>query len=153
METSPATSATCSSAISGTTHNLSNLADGVTYEYQAYTDSGCTTSVATETFATVLYPPTNLAVRFSGPPAPTTPARTRADWNRNDSTTGSVGYKVEKSDQIDTDFVAWGTIDASSVGTEKSYSGSTRGKASIRVRAFKTTGGVTVNSAWVVKHR
>ena len=40
-ETSPATNATCSSAISGTTRSLSSLTAGTWYTYRAYSDSAC----------------------------------------------------------------------------------------------------------------
>ena len=51
-ETGPATNATCSSAISGGTHSLSTLTAGTSYTYKAYSDSGCTTEIASTTFST-----------------------------------------------------------------------------------------------------
>ena len=50
-ETSPSTG-TCSSAISGGTHSLSSLTGGTTYTYKAYSDSACSTEIASETFTT-----------------------------------------------------------------------------------------------------
>ena len=49
-ETSPATNASCSSAISGGTHSLSSLTGGTTYTYKAYSDSACSNEIASETF-------------------------------------------------------------------------------------------------------
>ena len=50
-ETSPSTG-TCSSAISGGTHSLSSLTGGTTYTYKAYSDSTCSTEIASETLTT-----------------------------------------------------------------------------------------------------
>ena len=52
-ETAPSTNATCSSAISGTTHTLTTLSAGTAYTFKAYSDSGCTTELATATFTTL----------------------------------------------------------------------------------------------------
>ena len=49
-KTAPTPAGTCSSAISGTTHALSNLTAGTSYTYKAYSDSGCATEIASETF-------------------------------------------------------------------------------------------------------
>ena len=51
-KTSPG-SGTCSSAISGATHSLSSLTPGTPYTYTAYSDSGCTTVLASASFTTV----------------------------------------------------------------------------------------------------
>ena len=52
-KTAPTPAGACSSAISGTTHNLSNLSLGTTYTYMAYSDSGCSTALDSVTFTGV----------------------------------------------------------------------------------------------------
>ena len=54
-KTAPSTG-TCSSAISGATHDLSSLTAGTWYTYRAYSDSGCTTAneLASEAFSTAV---------------------------------------------------------------------------------------------------
>ena len=141
-ETSPSTTASCSSAGSGATHDLSGLTDGVRYVYRAYSDSACTTAItAGASFDTTLYPPTNVSVSstcFFGACSIT------ARWDRNSSTTGSVGYGLEVYEFV---WSHWQTV---SPTTDASFtrSGTHSGNA-IRVRAFRTTGGVTIWSVWV----
>ena len=53
-ETSPATGAACSAAISGATHDLTGLTRSIAYTYKAYSDSGCSTAIATATFTTLV---------------------------------------------------------------------------------------------------
>ena len=65
---SPSPAGTCSSAISGTTHNLSNLLGSTTYSYGAYRDSTCTTELAGTNFAT--------GASTAVPSAPAAPALT-----------------------------------------------------------------------------
>ena len=51
-KTTPTPAGTCSTAIAGTTHNLSNLTGGTAYTYSAYDDSTCSTLLATATLTT-----------------------------------------------------------------------------------------------------
>ena len=52
-KTAPSTPVgTCSSEISTTTHNLDSLSAGTAYTYKAYSDSACTTAIATASFTT-----------------------------------------------------------------------------------------------------
>ena len=51
-KTSP-TVGTCSSAIGGATHNLSNLSPGTEQTFTAYGDSGCANSIGSATFTTL----------------------------------------------------------------------------------------------------
>ena len=44
---------TCSAAVTGTTANLTNLTGGTQYAWQAYSDAGCATAIATTFFSTV----------------------------------------------------------------------------------------------------
>ena len=50
-QTSPGTGR-CSTAISGVTANLTGLTPGTPYTWKAYSDSGCSTEIASETFTT-----------------------------------------------------------------------------------------------------
>ena len=47
------TGGTCSSAVSAATASLTNLTGGTAYTWKAYSDSGCATEIASETFSTV----------------------------------------------------------------------------------------------------
>ena len=47
------TGGTCSSAVSAATASLTGLTGGTAYTWKAYSDSGCTTEIASETFSTV----------------------------------------------------------------------------------------------------
>ena len=49
-KTAPTPAGACSSAISGATHDLSNLSAGTTYTYTAYSGSGCSTVLDSVTF-------------------------------------------------------------------------------------------------------
>ena len=51
-QTAP-TTGSCSSAISGTTHDLSTLTANTSYTYKAYRDAGCATEIASATFSTL----------------------------------------------------------------------------------------------------
>ena len=51
-ETSPATDATCSSAISGATHALTTLSASTTYTHTAYNDAACAEVIGSTTFTT-----------------------------------------------------------------------------------------------------
>ena len=51
VTTTPA--GTCSSAVSAATASLTGLTGGTAYTWKAYSDSGCTTEIASETFSTV----------------------------------------------------------------------------------------------------
>lgn len=51
-ETSPSTTATCSSAISGTSHDLSTLFGGTDYVSTAYSDAECAEAIASAAFTT-----------------------------------------------------------------------------------------------------
>ena len=51
---SPSPAGSCSSVISsGSSHNLSTLTASTAYTYEAYSDSGCTAKIASETFTTL----------------------------------------------------------------------------------------------------
>ena len=50
-QTAP-TAGSCSTAQTGTTVNLTSLTEGTSYTYKAYSDSNCTTELASETFST-----------------------------------------------------------------------------------------------------
>ena len=146
-EVSPSTAATCSSAISGTTHDLSGLADGVRYRYEAYSDSGCTTRIARSgSFDTTLHAPTGVShstecFLFTG-------CTSTVTWSRNSSTSsGSVGYQVQFQDRLNTSWTNWQTVQPTT-STSLSHNGDTFDLFDARVRAFRTAGGVTVYSAW-----
>ena len=62
QQTAP-TLGTCSTAITGTTHSLGSLTMGATYTFKAYSDSSCTTELATATFTT---PSTLTATAITG---------------------------------------------------------------------------------------
>ncbi len=144
-ETSPSTTGTCSSAISGTTHNLSGLTDGVPYVYHAYSDSACATPIARVAFTTTLYPPTG--VSHSSNCSPFT-CGTTVNWSRNSNTTGSVGYEVQFTDYDNSSWTHWHTEQPTTDSSLSDY-GSSSHNFNARVRAFRTTSGVTVYSAWV----
>ena len=69
-KTSPSPAGTCSSAISGTTHTLSNLLGSTTYTYAAYSGSTCSeaTTIGSATFTT--------GASTAVPSAPAAPALT-----------------------------------------------------------------------------
>ena len=52
-KTAPTPAGDCSSVIGGTTHDLSSLTPGGTYTYKAYSDSNCSTAIATANFTTL----------------------------------------------------------------------------------------------------
>ena len=54
-KTAPTPAGACSSAISGTTHDLTTLAAGTAYTYKAYSDAACSSAneIATATFTTL----------------------------------------------------------------------------------------------------
>ena len=147
-ETSPSTNATCSTAISGTTHNLTGLTDGAPHVYRAYSDSECTTAVAQGTFTTTLYAPTNVSHSSSCNPIIPISCTTNASWSRNSNTAaGAVGYKVQRTNTGNT-WTDWHTVQPTT-NASLSHSAGTFGSPDIRVRAFRVTGSVTVYSAWV----
>ena len=51
-KTAPTPAGDCSTAISGTSHNLSGLAHSTAHTYAAYTDAACANAMATTTFTT-----------------------------------------------------------------------------------------------------
>ena len=55
-QTAPTPAGDCSSAISGTTHDLSNIASGTTQTFTAYGDSSCANALAEAAFTTPLAP-------------------------------------------------------------------------------------------------
>ena len=61
--TAPTTGSCSASAITGTTHSLASLTMGATYTFKAYSDSSCTTEIATATFTT---PSTLTATAITG---------------------------------------------------------------------------------------
>ena len=52
-ETAPSTTATCSGAQTGAAVNLTGLTEGASYTYKAYSDSSCSTELASVTFDTL----------------------------------------------------------------------------------------------------
>ena len=53
-KTVPTPVGTCSGAIGGTTHNQGSLTAGTSYTYDAYSDSTCSTKIASVTFSTLV---------------------------------------------------------------------------------------------------
>ena len=138
-ETSPATDAACSSEITATSHNVTSLTDGAPHVYHAYSDSGCTTAIARGTFTTTLYPPTDFSTSKS---CGWFSCDFSLSWSQNSSTTGSVGYQVQKKElSSNWSHAAW--------TNSTSYSDRAIEGTVYRVRAYRTTSGVTVYSAWV----
>ncbi len=77
---------TCSSAQTGPTASLTDLSTNTSYTYKAYSDSGCSTLLATAAaFTTRLGPPANVALEARN-------ARIGVSW---DAKTGATGYKVQ----------------------------------------------------------
>ena len=146
-ETSPSTNTTCSTAISTTTHDLSSLTDGVPYRYDAYSDSACTTTIAWATFNTTLYAPTGVSHSTGSCNWLGFNCTTTGSWSRNSSATGSVGYEAQYKDAIQTDWTHFTTVQPTTGGSF-SHSVSSAAGGDVRVRAFRTTGGVTIYSAW-----
>ena len=131
----------CSAAISGTTHSLTSLTDGVRYRFDAYSDAGCGTQIARGgTFDTTLYAPTG----FSHTITTGLYGTASASWSRNSNTTGSVGYRLERYNGAT--WIHWKTVDPTT-NTSLNHSNSSIGVDDIRVRAFRTTGGVTIYSS------
>ena len=91
-QTAPTTGA-CSSAISGTTHDVSSLTPRTVYGYTAYSDSGCATAVTSGTFTTL--GPTLTAVSVTASAATLTiDGHTTAWWykgNQSNAACVSVG--------------------------------------------------------------
>ena len=86
-DTGPHTS--CSSAVSGTTANLTGLSTGTTYTYTAYSDSSCATTLATASAFTTTTP--SLTASNTG----TTGALTLSGWTPNRD--GNWRYKAENA--------------------------------------------------------
>ena len=76
-KTAPTPAGSCSSVITGTTHNLSSLTRNTTYTYQAYSDSSCTTAIAITSFSTL---PSTLSVSHSYTTATLTIAHNTGNW-------------------------------------------------------------------------
>ena len=139
---------TCSTAISGTTHNLSSLTDGVRYRYDAYSDSNCTTQIARGgTFDTTLYAPTNVTLTLTS--CGFVPnCQGRLNWSRNTNTTGSVGYVLYKESSTN----HWATIQPSTSTTGYSHSGGINTNPTVAwawIKAYRTTNGITIYSSEV----
>ena len=144
-QAAPATG-TCSSAISGTTHSLSSLTDGARHRYDAYSDAACTTQIARGgTFDTTLYAPTNVSHSES---CAFFVCTSSASWSRNSSTTGSVGYEMQAKTFGTPTWTLVYTINPTT-NASLSHSGTLGPQFDARVRAFRTTNGVTIYSAWV----
>ena len=76
-KTAPTPAGSCSSAISGTTHNLSSLTRNTTYTYTAYSDSTCATVIAITSFSTL---PSTLSASPSNTTATLTIAHHTGNW-------------------------------------------------------------------------
>ena len=76
-KTAPTPAGSCSSVITGTTHNLSSLTRNTTYTYTAYSDSNCTTAIAITSFSTL---PSTLSVSHSYTTATLTIAHNTGNW-------------------------------------------------------------------------
>ena len=135
--TSPSTGpgASCSaSAVTATTKDLSSLATGTSYTYAAYSDSACTTLLATATaFTTKPGKVANVAV---------TVAHTAldVDW---DSETGATSYKIQWKSGAET----WDATNRQQTSTTTSTTLSTLTNGTqytIRVAALNSTG----DGAW-----
>ena len=117
-QTAP-TTGTCSSAITGTTHNLSTLTAGTTYTYKAYSDSNCTTAneLATATFTT---PASLTASSVTSTTATLTIAGHSGDWylKRTSPTAGTC------TPAISTTTLDLSTLTAGTTYTYKAYSDS-----------------------------
>ena len=64
-KTAPSPVGSCSTAISGTTYDLSSLTAGTEYTYKAYGDSNCASEIASETFTTSNVTVSNLGETYN----------------------------------------------------------------------------------------
>ena len=127
----------CSSAISGTTHALSTLTAGTTYTYKAYSDSGCSSELASATFTT----PALTASGTGGDKATLTLSGHAGSWYVK-QTAPSAGAC---SSAISTTTQALTSLNLSTTYTYKAYSDASCG-TELATATFTTTGGLTVSS-------
>ena len=73
---------------------LSGLSGGTTYTYTAYSDSACTTALATAAaFTTSLPAPSGLNLSFNSGLL-----KMQASWSKPSGVTGAVSYEVQHAD-------------------------------------------------------
>ena len=141
--------ATCSSAITAQSYELSGLTDGARHSFRAYGDSGCETPATDKiTFDTPLHPPADVS-HYTSRCGFGSGCTTTASWKRNsDSAAGPIGYEAqenghynvwrdwaERSPTTDTDITDSGTR-------------TTAFETDIRVRAYRIVNGVKLYSGW-----
>ena len=97
-KTAPTPAGACSSAISGTTHDLTTLAAGTAYTYKAYSDAACSSAneIAAATFTT---PASLTAGSITDDSATLTLAGNSAAWSikRTSPTSGSCTAKTSSA--------------------------------------------------------
>ena len=81
-QTAPTAEICPNAATTGATKNLNGLTANTSYTYKAYSDSGCTTEIATATFTTAVadpqeHPKTSRLRLFGTTTGDTTPAKPR----------------------------------------------------------------------------
>ena len=124
--TAPSGDSTCHSVVANdATDDLSGLASGTSHTYKAYSNSSCSTELASETFRTALGQVTNVRLTAE-------PTSLMVNWS---AATSATGYRIE-----------WKLDSAQFTG---SPAGATRGGDNTRYRIA----GLTTDTAYTVRVR
>ena len=133
--TAPAGGTCAASAVTASTKDLTELAGNTTYTFKAYSDSGCATELASETFLTKPGKPT----RPTATPGTGSGKLTLKASITGDSTPAKWQYKEKEGNDWDTD---WTDVsNSASTSLSHTLSGLTDGtKYRYKVRAANATG-------------
>ncbi len=142
-QTAP-TTGTCAAGEADFSHALSSLSTGTTYTYKAYSDSTCSTEIASGTFTTALSPPTGLSGTrtYSGT---ANSDSVSLSWTAPASSTGRTGYEAGCSADAGSTWTSCGGTIASSA---TSHTVSSLDKDNAYVIRLRATGSGGATSAW-----